>query len=47
MELFPKCQHYFSDDSNSLRVASTYSATADIKAYFLRKDAYAKRTHEL
>lgn len=29
MELFPKCQHYFSDDSNSLRVASTYSATAD------------------
>ena len=27
MTLFPKCQHYFSDDSNVLRVVSTYSTT--------------------
>ena len=28
MTLFPKCQHSFSDDSNVLRVVSTYSTTA-------------------
>ena len=27
MTYSPKCQHYFSDDSYILRVASTYSAT--------------------